>query len=112
MPSRCRSRSAARRLWSSPTRSRWGRDLPHRFRRGVGGGLEHLREGEEAFIHFSFESQVAGTAARYYAGVGGLVVLVVDPEGLDVRVENGFPHLYEPLPVGSVVEVRPLESFG
>lgn len=68
--------------------------------------------GDEAFVHFSYESQVAGTAARYYAGVDGLIVLVVDEAGLDVRVENGFPHLYEPLPVASVVEVRPLESFG
>jgi uncharacterized protein (DUF952 family) len=66
--------------------------------------------GEEGFIHFSYESQLAGTASRYYAGIGGLIVLVVDPEGLDVRVENGFPHLYEPLSVTSVVEVRPLDS--
>jgi uncharacterized protein (DUF952 family) len=67
--------------------------------------------GDEAFVHFSFASQVAGTAQRYYAGVPGLIVLVVDEAGLDVRVENGFPHLYEPLPVSSVVEIRPLESF-
>ena len=66
--------------------------------------------GDKAFVHFSFASQLADTAARYYGGVPGLLVLVVDPDGLDVRVENGFPHLYEPLPVGSVVEVRPLES--
>jgi uncharacterized protein (DUF952 family) len=67
--------------------------------------------GEEPFVHFSYESQVADTTERHYAGVAGLIVLVVDPEGLDVRVENGFPHLYEPLPVGAVVEVRPLESL-
>ena len=66
--------------------------------------------GDEDFIHFSYEWQLADTAARYYAGVSGLIVLVVDPDGLDVRVENGFPHLYEPLPVAAVVEVRPLES--
>ena len=65
--------------------------------------------GDEEFIHFSFESQLADTAARHYADVSGLIVLVVDREGLDVRVENGFPHLYEPLPVDAVVEVRPLE---
>jgi len=65
--------------------------------------------GDEPFIHFSFESQLADAAARHYAGVRGLIVLVVDPDGLDVRVENGFPHLYEPLPVDAVVEVRPLE---
>ena len=66
--------------------------------------------GDEPFIHFSYASQIAGTVARYYEGVSGLIVLVVDPEGLDVRVENGFPHLYEPLPVSAVAEVLPLEE--
>lgn len=64
----------------------------------------------EGFIHFSSWSQLAGTAARYYAGVPDLVVLVVDPDGLDVRVENGFPHLYSELPASAVVEVMPLEA--
>ena len=67
--------------------------------------------GDEDFIHFSYESQVAATAERYYAGEDGLIVLVVDDAGLDVRVEGGFPHLYEPLPAASVVEVRPLGSL-
>jgi uncharacterized protein (DUF952 family) len=45
-----------------------------------------------------------------------LVVLVVDPAGLDVRVEHSpsagesFPHLYAPLPVSAVTEVLPLEA--
>jgi len=64
----------------------------------------------EGFIHFSGWSQLPGTVARYYADVEGLVVLVVDPAGLDVRVENGFPRLYEPLPVSAVTEVLPLEQ--
>jgi uncharacterized protein (DUF952 family) len=70
----------------------------------------------EGFIHFSRWSQLAATAGRYYAGVPDLVVLVVDPSGLDVRVEPSpstgetFPHLYEPLPVAAVVEVLPLEA--
>jgi uncharacterized protein (DUF952 family) len=63
---------------------------------------------DEGFIHFSRWDQLAGTAARYHAGVSDLVVLVVDPAGLDVRVEAGFPHLYEPLPVTAVTEVLPL----
>jgi len=43
-------------------------------------------------------------------------VLVVDPAGLDVRVEHSpsagesFPHLYSPLPVSAVVEVLPLDE--
>jgi uncharacterized protein (DUF952 family) len=64
----------------------------------------------EGFIHFSRWDQLADTAARYYAGVPGLIVLVVDPEGLAIRVENGFPHLYEELPVSAVTEVLPLEE--
>jgi uncharacterized protein (DUF952 family) len=64
----------------------------------------------EGFIHFSYGPQLADTSARYYAGVPGLIVLSVDDSSLDVRVEGGFPHLYAPLPVASVVEVRPLES--
>ena len=70
----------------------------------------------EGFIHFSSWSQLARTVGRYYAGVPGLVVLVVDPEGLDLRLEpspstgESFPHLYEPLPAAAVVEVLPLEE--
>ena len=62
----------------------------------------------EGFIHFSSWSQLPGTVERYYAGAPGLVVLVVDPAGLDVRVENGFPHLYSELPASAVREVVPL----
>jgi uncharacterized protein (DUF952 family) len=64
---------------------------------------------DEGFIHFSRWDQLADTAARYYGGVPDLVVLVVDPEGLPFRVENGFPHLYEELPISAVTEVLPLE---
>jgi uncharacterized protein (DUF952 family) len=65
---------------------------------------------EEGFIHFSRWDQLPGTAAAYYSGVPDLVVLVVDPEGLPFRIENGFPHLYEELPVAAVIEVLPLEQ--
>lgn len=71
----------------------------------------------EGFIHFSRWSQLAATAARYYADVPGLVVLVVDEAALDdLREELSpstgatFPHLYGPLPVSAVVEVMPLEQ--
>ena len=70
----------------------------------------------EGFIHFSSWAQLGATAGRYYAGVPDLVVLVVDPAGLDVRVEHSpsagesFPHLYSPLPVSAVVEVLPLDE--
>lgn len=65
---------------------------------------------EEGFIHFSRWDQLADTAARSYAGVPDLVVLVVEPGDLPFRVENGFPHLYAELPVSAVTEVLPLED--
>ena len=43
-------------------------------------------------------------------------MLVVDPAGLDVRVEHSpstgesFPHLYGPLPVAAVAEVLRLDA--
>jgi uncharacterized protein (DUF952 family) len=62
----------------------------------------------EGFIHCSGWDQLAGTVSRHYEGASDLVVLVVDPSGLDVRVENGFPHLYSELPASSVAEVLTL----
>ena len=64
----------------------------------------------EGFIHFSRWDQLASTASRYYAGVDGLLVLVVEPGDLPFRVENGFPHLYSELPLAAVTEVLPLEE--
>ena len=64
----------------------------------------------EGFIHFSRWDQLADTAARYYAGVPDLAVLVVEPADLPFRVENGFPHLYAELPLSAVTEVLPLEE--
>lgn len=67
-----------------------------------------------AFIHLCFPEQLAGVLARYFAGEPEpLVLLEVDPAGLDVRLEPAeggegpFPHLYGPLPVAAVRAVRP-----
>jgi uncharacterized protein (DUF952 family) len=64
----------------------------------------------EGFIHFSSPDQVAATAERHYAGVPDLLVVHVDETrfGDELRWEDGFPHLYAPLPRTAVVEVRPL----
>ncbi|MFI1222306.1 MULTISPECIES: DUF952 domain-containing protein [unclassified Streptomyces] len=71
---------------------------------------------EEGFIHLSLPHQLPGVARMLYGeGDRDLVVLVVDPARLTdpVRYEamkpggEEFPHLYGPLPVGAVVEVRP-----
>jgi uncharacterized protein (DUF952 family) len=72
----------------------------------------------EGFVHLSWPRQLAGTVARHYAGVAGLLVLVVDPERLaDPVVEeeapgvgDRFPHLYGPLPVAAVVAAHPLDQ--
>ena len=72
---------------------------------------------EEGFIHCSTRAQLPKVAAFLYGTYDGpddLVVLVVDPERLDVplryeAVEPGgeeFPHVYGPLPAGAVVDVE------
>ncbi|MFD7745844.1 DUF952 domain-containing protein [Streptomyces sp. NPDC059698] len=79
---------------------------------------------EEGFIHLSLPRQLPGVARMLYGEAAGLsqhalVVLVVDPARLadPVRFEalepggEEFPHLYGPLPVDAVVEVRPLEDW-
>ncbi|MEU0134249.1 DUF952 domain-containing protein [Streptomyces sp. NPDC006296] len=71
---------------------------------------------EEGFIHCSLPHQLPAVAkAVYGSGTEGLVVLVIDTGRLTApvryeAVEPGgeeFPHLYGPLPVSAVVEVRP-----
>ena len=78
----------------------------------------------EGFIHLSQAHQVRGVMARYYAGQGDLVVMVVDPARLNapVRFEAPsslpqslgtaaperselFPHLYGALNSDAVVDV-------
>lgn len=70
---------------------------------------------EVGFLHAAHGHQVAGVAERYYADVTeDLVLLVVDPDRLEVPVveevppggAEAFPHIYGPLPVAAVVEVR------
>jgi uncharacterized protein (DUF952 family) len=71
---------------------------------------------DEGFIHCSFAEQVDATADRFYADVDDVVVLRIDPgrlaspvvvEDLD-GIGEQFPHVYGPIPVDAVVEVRRL----
>jgi uncharacterized protein (DUF952 family) len=71
----------------------------------------------DGFVHLSSHDQVERTARTWYAGRDDVVLLVIDPDALGdaVRWEPGslgesklFPHCYGPLPVASVVEIRPL----
>jgi uncharacterized protein (DUF952 family) len=68
------------------------------------------------FIHLSTPDQIHLPANRLYRGRGDLVLLYIDPTLLNspVRWELGvatdpesmlFPHLYEALPVGAVINV-------
>ena len=65
----------------------------------------------EGFIHCSTREQVLGTAARFYAGRTGLVLLCVDAERLtdSVRYEaahgDSFPHCYGPIPLAAIPAV-------
>jgi uncharacterized protein (DUF952 family) len=67
------------------------------------------------FIHAGFGDQVPTVGAALYAdATAPLVVLVIDTELLDVPVvvenleggDEGFPHIYGPLPTSAVVDVR------
>ncbi|MBO9520250.1 MAG: DUF952 domain-containing protein [Nocardioidaceae bacterium] len=72
---------------------------------------------EEGFIHASTAEQWPATRDRFYSGVSEpLVLLVIDPALLtsELRVEyvpeadQEFPHLYGPLNLDAVTEVRPI----
>jgi uncharacterized protein (DUF952 family) len=69
---------------------------------------------EEGFIHCSLGHQVRGVADRYLADATELTLLVIDETkvGAPIRYESGgpgseaFPHIYGPLPVDAVSDVR------
>jgi uncharacterized protein (DUF952 family) len=85
--------------------------------RDSGGPYEVSTRGrtlaEVGFIHASRDEDQARTVQRlFYADLDDLVLLEIDPQGLDVRDEpvgdDVFPHIYGPLPIKAVVGVRPL----
>ena len=69
---------------------------------------------EEGFVHCSFAEQLAATAAGFFGDLDEVVVLRIDPSLLasPVVVEDlydagqQFPHVYGPIEVAAVVEVR------
>jgi uncharacterized protein (DUF952 family) len=70
----------------------------------------------EGFIHLALRHQVRGVAEAFFAGAEDLVLLVIDGARLTapVRYEapgpgaEEYPHLYGPLPVDAVTDVRPV----
>ena len=76
------------------------------------GAPVDLRDG---FIHFSTAVQLAGTAAKHFAGASDLVLVAVDADALDTKLKwetsrggDLFPHLYAPLPLSAVQWARKL----
>ena len=70
----------------------------------------------DGYIHFSTAAQAAETAAKYFAGVEGLMLLAVDAEKTaPIKWEPSrggalFPHLYGALKMQDVVWAKPLPS--
>ena len=82
---------------------------------GADGSYAPASLESEGFIHLSSEEQVVGTANRFYRGVQGLRVLVIDASAVeaDVRWEEGepgvlFPHLYRAVRIDEVLELQEL----
>ena len=69
------------------------------------------------FIHLCTPAQLAFVLARHFAGRTGLLVLKLDPAGLDIRFEASepgmppFPHLYGSLPAAAVRAVTPAGRY-
>ena len=63
---------------------------------------------QDGYIHFSTASQLRDTLSRHFAGRDNLVLLKIETSQLDIIWENArngdlFPHLYDHLPLSSVV---------
>ena len=69
----------------------------------AGGRIDDDGDG---FVHLSREHQVLTAANTYYAGRRDLQLLVLDEPKLgEIRVEGGFPHLYDSLTDDAVIDV-------
>jgi uncharacterized protein (DUF952 family) len=69
----------------------------------------------DGFIHLSTAAQSVTTAALYFAGRDGLMLVAADAEKLGPalvfepsRGGELFPHLYGPLPLSAVIWAKPL----
>lgn len=69
----------------------------------------------DGYIHLSTAEQASGTAARYFAGQEGLLLVAIDAEKLGDKLvyepsRGGdlFPHLYGPLTLDAVLWEKPL----
>jgi uncharacterized protein (DUF952 family) len=76
------------------------------------GSPADVRDG---FIHFSTATQLAGTAAKHFAGLKDLILVAIDAGALGRELKwepsrggDLFPHLYAALPLSAVQWTRPL----
>ena len=66
-----------------------------------------------SFIHLCTPAQLQFVLGRHFPGRTGLLLLRLDPAGLDIRFEPSepgmapFPHLYGELPTEAVLGVEP-----
>lgn len=70
---------------------------------------------DEGFVHLSLARQLEWVANTFFANVGGLWVMELDPQRLkeQVKFEDGgagelFPHLYGPITHESIVRQIPM----
>jgi choline monooxygenase len=89
---------------------------PADWRKGPADDYRAASLDTEGFIHCSYAAQVAGSANRFYASAGELLVLTIDPArlGAPLKVEPAgtgelFPHIYGPLNRSAVVSAQPLQ---
>jgi uncharacterized protein (DUF952 family) len=82
-----------------------------------GGPYEVSTRGQNladvGFIHASRDEDQARTVQQaFYGDLDDLVLLTIDTTNLDVRHEpvgdDVFPHIYGPIPLTAVIDVRPL----
>jgi haloacid dehalogenase superfamily, subfamily IA, variant 3 with third motif having DD or ED len=85
------------------TRSHWEQAVSQGRYPWSSRDADYLAEG---FVHCSFAGQLAGTRARFYGDLtdDDLVLLRLDPDGLPVVVEDGYPHLFAELPLDRVTQ--------
>ena len=90
---------------------RWAQSLATGLHTGSSRGIELADEG---FIHCSTAAQWPATVERFYADVDELLLLHIDESLLDVPLvmeqlgaaPEPFPHIYGPLPLAAVVNVK------
>lgn len=85
-------------------REEWERALATGSYTWSGRGLGYDAEG---FVHLSFAGQLTRTRERFYSDLADddLVLLRLEPDGLPIVVEDGFPHLFAPLPLERATQV-------